>query len=337
MTNDISWRARVKAHLPSPVIRAIRWVSTGSAQRYDRGQYLRFSSSVSPEIKRENLRAWMTMQYHNIEKGLSLPAPRPGFGADAVNRLLNTRKRYLASYGIDDASEFATAALVAYREFNLHAGLTPAQIPHFEQLSKLESTMSGGTKEIHSGEQGADAPSVDLEFFTSRSSVRQFAQVAVDHADIEFAVSAAQKSPAVCNRQFGKVRVATDSSLIQEALRIQGGARGFGEQVPAVAVITTSTRSYWNAEERMQPWTDGGMFAMSFVLGLHARGLGSVCLNWSKKPATDRAFRSTFDIGDDEVIVMLVGFGHVPDDYRVAASPRLPLSNVLEPLTLRKL
>jgi len=82
----------------------------------------------------------------------------------------------------------------------------------------------------------------------------------------------------------------------------------------------------------MQPWTDGGMFAMSFVLALHSRGLGTVCLNWSKTQADEQTFRKAFDIGNDEVIVMLVAFGHLPEEYRVAASPRVALDHTLTEL-----
>lgn len=85
----------------------------------------------------------------------------------------------------------------------------------------------------------------------------------------------------------------------------------------------------------MQPWTDGGMFAMSFVLGLHAQGLGSVCLNWSKLPAVDRTFRSRFTIEDDELIVMLVAFGHLPEQYGVAVSPRVQVGRTLKELERR--
>lgn len=68
---------------------------------------------------------------------------------------------------------------------------------------------------------------------------------------------------------------------------------------------------------------------MNFILGLHSRGIGSVCLNWSKSPRTDRRLRSVIGLPDDEAIVMLIGFGHLLEDYSVAASPRMSLDQTL--------
>ncbi|XVA01292.1 hypothetical protein ACQ86I_18000 [Prescottella equi] len=73
---------------------------------------------------------------------------------------------------------------------------------------------------------------------------------------------------------------------------------------------------------------------MSFIFGLHAQGLGSVSLNWSKSPETDRRMRSAAAISEDEAIIMLVGFGRLRPEYRVACSPRVPLNETLHIRTL---
>ena len=65
---------------------------------------------------------------------------------------------------------------------------------------------------------------------------------------------------------------------------------------------------------------------MNFMLGLHAQGLGTVPLNWSKDPTRDRVLRRALpELGEHEAIIMFVGFGHLPEEYRVAASPRVRL------------
>lgn len=313
--------------------RAARVAGIRDAFRYDEQRYAQYSSTISSRISRQNHAARMTATYHNLEKGLALPAPRPGFGAGVVRRLLDLIDEYLERYGVDEISTSATAALVAYREFNLAAGLSPAEIPEAERLQRLDAPERvGGTKILRKQDVLAAVDGVDGDFFASRSSVRCFADRTIDDGDVEFAVRAAQKSPAVCNRQYSRAYVATDLARVARALELQAGARGFSDQVPAVAVITTSMRTFSGAGERMQAWTDGGMFAMSFVLGLHARGLGAVCLNWSKTEADDRAFHAAFELPEDEVIIMLVGFGHLQDETRVAVSPRMPVDRALRPL-----
>src|SRR5438874_2298083 len=49
---------------------------------YDFVRVVRYSSAVSTGNSREKLAALITMAYHGIEKGLALPAPRPGFGKE---------------------------------------------------------------------------------------------------------------------------------------------------------------------------------------------------------------------------------------------------------------
>jgi len=330
-----SAKARIKALLPpvlQQVLRRVR-VSVGlcRAYRYDRLRFLRFSSALGYASNRHNLASRITGSYHGVEKGLALPDPRPGFGSAALGQLIDCLDEYLARYGDDGVTRAAQGALVAYLEFNRSSGLPDEQVPHLSALLRLTRTQdgvsqAGGTKIVRREQIAAAVSCVTADFFATRSSVRQFAPGAVSEEHIEFAVKAAQKSPAVCNRQFQRVYVISDPTDVRRALELQGGARGFAHQVPMVAVITSNLRSYWGGGERMQAWTDGGMFAMSFLLGLHACGVGSVCLNWSKTEALDREFHHVFGLPEEEAIVMLIGFGGLKEEYRVAASPRPALS-----------
>lgn len=334
----MSLKEAARHRIPTPVIRFLQRIRADYTLRqaycYDRRRFLRFSSSVDPRISRQNLASRITESYHNIEKGLSLPEPRPAFGRLAIERLLEYLNDYVGRYDDDFVSRAAVSTLAAYLDFSRGCGVPDRDIPRADDIiaavNSLEhASQRGGARPIDRADILATVAPVGEEFFMTRSSVRQFLAKPVDHEDIRSAVRVAQKSPAVCNRQFAKVYVMSRSDDIARALHIQAGARGFAENVPALAVITTNVRNFWSAGERMQPWTDGGMFAMSFILGLHARGLGSVCLNWSKIPETDRAFHTEFGIPDEEVIVMLVAFGYLKEDYKVAVSPRIPVEESL--------
>lgn len=336
-------RALVKKFIPSAIldarVRANRSLSAlveiVPAYLYDMRRFLRHSSSNGPYGSRDNMRAKITATYHNIEKGLSLPSPRPGFGVQPVNNLIKFMTDYSAEFGRDEWLQVPTAVLCAYRDFNLENDVLTGNDLDIEAY--LDSTdcdsaglcASGGTKRLTRDEVLSATKDVNLDFFTSRSSIRQFSDAPVDIADIRFAALAAQKSPAVCNRQFGRTYVYLERGKIDEIIALQGGTNGFGAELSGVAIITTDLRSFWAAGERNQAWTDGGMFAMSFVLGLHARGLGAVCLNWSKGPALDRKIRRVANLPEESVVVMLVGFGALRNDFQVAVSPRIDLNDTL--------
>lgn len=318
-------KARVKRSLLN-----IQAVSAAiAAYKYDAGRYLRFSSTRGPFRTRQNLAAKITERYHNLEKGLSLPEPRPGFGAPGAETLIRLVRRYVDQYGEDDVTSAAIGALREYDQFNSHS-MEVGEAPHSATIAKLVSehraNPSGvsGTRPMLARDVERATVGVDLNFFTTRHSTRVFAQRPIDGEALTLALAAAQTSPAVCNRQFAHIRTWTDQSEVSQLLEIQGGARGFAHNVPAVALITVDLRSYWSADERNQGWIDGGLYAMAFLLGLHAAGLGAVPLNWSKRPERDRLMRQAVpEINESESIIMLVAFGHLQDEYRVAASPRI--------------
>lgn len=296
--------------------------------RYDARRYLAYSSSHGSHRSRQNLAARITERYHAIEKGLSLPDPRPGFGSAAIESVLRLTDRYIAEYGNDAVIAAAYGALSAYIEFNRAVGLADDEIPHFAEITAAlgaESTWSGGTLELTRQEVLDATSGVGIEFFRTRHSTRQFSDSPVSPSDIEFAAAAASTAPAVCNREFSQVHVWKNPSTIQRLLEIQGGARGFADGIPCLAMVTVSFRNYADAAERNQAWIDGGLFAMTFMLGLHARGLGCVPLNWSKTPAKDREMIAAAGLDGATGIVFLIGFGHLREQYRVAASPRVQI------------
>ncbi|MFT3802102.1 MAG: nitroreductase family protein [Burkholderiaceae bacterium] len=303
----------------------------------DCARFLRYSASLSVASRR-NLRAKITEAFHNIEKGLSLPAPRPGFGAQAIDNLLSLCDAYAARYSADERVLYAARdVLREYQRFNEAAG--HPDYPHRRRLDAFVNRLRGGGDQRYGGvrpmSRASVAAAIDgvrTEFFLQRHSVRQFSGEPVDLALIDEAVRIALKAPAVCNRQYSRIVVVADPDRIGEALRMQGGARGFADAVDKLIVVTTPASQFWAAEERNQPWIDGGLFAMSLLLGLHAQGLGTCCLNWSKDNARTARMRRFLDLDEDELIVMMIAVGHLPDTFQVAYSHRVPPSECMRVL-----
>ena len=67
---------------------------------------------------------------------------------------------------------------------------------------------------------------------------------------------------------------------------------------------------------------------MSLIYSLHSLGLGTCCLNWSVEKETDAQLRKITNIPASENIIMLIAVGHLPDEFEVAISQRLPLDEV---------
>lgn len=98
---------------------------------YDRKRFIRHAGSLHHEEKEQKL-ASVIMAYHVVEKGLSMPERRLGFGHDAVLNLISLIRDYSEKFPQDDQILHAISVLDAYREmhrkekFNLRPDLQQA-------------------------------------------------------------------------------------------------------------------------------------------------------------------------------------------------------------------
>jgi nitroreductase len=324
--------------LPEPIVNLARIVKRIclllASYTYDFWRYYRFSSAVFRGNSEEKLRALITAHYHSIEKGLSLRDPRPGFGADAVSELIYNVALYFKSYGAVNHLSVPLNVLRCYIDFNRVYGIENSalekRLTEFEQLYQktLGALPSGGGVRKLTREEVMNAiQGVDADFFMKRYSIRQFSDEDVPMELIEEAVRRAQKSPAVCNRQSGRVWVVTGGDNVKQILDIQKGARGF-EHANKVLVITSDLCNF-QSFERYQSWIDGGLFAMSLVYALHSLGLGTCCLNWSVEYTRDIKLKRFLKMSQSETVIMLLAVGVLPQELMVAESCRKSLSEVL--------
>lgn len=293
-------------------------------------------------------RAKMTIDYHRLEKGMSLSHPRPGFGVEVANRLLDNLSAYLDQYHADDITSVTTVVLEKYRLFQLERGtLDPDVGSRIEGLSSAKPSPQercsdddpsiecgarndiGGTLRINHHELMERAASSPDNFINTRHSCRQFSSKEVEDIDIDEAIRLAMRSPSVCNRQAWRVHDFPDGELMQNVLKCQNGNVAFREEIRRVLAVTCDARHFVSVGERNQGWIDGGMFAMSLLYGLHCRKLGACALNWSVAKFGDQRLRKVANIPDHEMVIMLIAVGHPPDEYHVAQSPRKPLEVVL--------
>ena len=145
------------------------------AECYDWRQYRRHAGlfrRTAPGV----VEARMHRAYHKIEKGLALPAPRPGFGNDAVKTILDEVGYYIQHFGPTPSTRHALNTLNEYVVFNNALGSDVAWLqPELGSLSERSpgNGHSGGTKLIKRDDI-LRASSLDLEqFFASRHSIRQ--------------------------------------------------------------------------------------------------------------------------------------------------------------------
>ncbi|MBB3153303.1 nitroreductase [Paenibacillus endophyticus] len=301
---------------------------------YDIKRYIKYSSSVA-DNKRLKLEAQITAKYHVIEKGLSMPEPRVGFGKDRVNRLIFLLDRYICKgYCVETTQiQAAIQVLDKYFEFNRSAtdnytlGMVQRANNLFKDI-KLNNHI-GGTLLMDKDAYLAKTQINFKEFAYGRSSVRNFTEVNVDIDLLLESIKIAQKTPSVCNRQSSRVYLIKDKDKIKEALSLQNGNRGFGHLINKVLIVTSDLNAFKGLIERNQSFIDGGMYSMSLLYALHYHGLGACALNWAVEKGKDSKLRNALNIKENENIIMMIGVGHLPSSFSVPISKRKDLNEVI--------
>ncbi|PSV98599.1 hypothetical protein C9I88_03990 [Photobacterium iliopiscarium] len=272
--------------------------------------------------------AWILQDKHRIEKGLSLPNPRYGFGQLALDRLYNNLKNYEEIVGKDEYYFIGIGAFKQYYNFHENNSNIPDFFYKFSDLfsdfnlSKL--TDSVGLKKIENSNISFEEYN---KFMLSRSSCRNFdydRKIELDTLN-KCSISAI-KTPSVCNRQHWKIHYFFGDKA-QTLLKFQNGNTGFSDNIPCLGVVTVNLKSFYTPSERYQHYIDGGMFSMSLINSFHAIGLSSCALNWAAPLASDIKLHKLGYIQESESVVMFIAIGYAKDGTMVAKSPRIKNSD----------
>lgn len=299
------------------------------------GRYIKFSSlyGISDKSSQKVLLGRIIAHYHVIEKGLSFYDMKACFGQSVINDLIHLLNTYIDLNYDKSNLHFVTACSVLNKYFNIHKSLgydlDELKIKANKKIYQISREEFGGTKNI---DKEYIIKSIDLDFrcfFESRSSIRVFSSEDVDLKKVYEALDIAQKYPSVCNRQAIRIYLIDDKEKIQHHLSYQNGTRGFTEQVNKLIVVTSDLSVFEGANERNQPFVDGGIYLMGLLLSLHSVGLGSVALNWCMDKKVDSAYRDFSGVKPSEVIIAFVAVGNLKDSITVPKSERSELNEIL--------
>ncbi len=293
------------AYIPKRVMNALGF-GTLSFFFYDWSRYLKFSRKEAHKTKFGALTD-LTMAYHVLEKGLTMPERRLGFGQAQVIKVATMCKNFANKFGIEEAQwKCAVEILAEYdllhktEKFSLNA---ETQLSLNSVLSKYKTVPSQQikmTRERYFSK--LDAP---FEIFSaSRHSVRHFAGTISDE-QIKNAVVLANNAPSACNRQYVRVHCIRDKKQIADCLALQNGNRGFGHLADKLLIVTADQRGLCWAQERNDLFTNAGIYIMNLCYALHKNKVAHCLLNWSVAPATDLALRRVLTLGGG-------GGGYIP-------------------------
>ena len=252
--------------------------------RYDQGRFLKHSPNSRHRTK-EGALASIIMTYHVVEKGLTMPERRLGFGREMLLGLIVSLNEFADKYGTREPQFVEAVRVVAeYKKLHDDANFAlDAERSHaIEALLKRIPVEPSQQIEMTRERYWANLDAPFETFSASRHSVRHFAgTISVDQ--IRNAVALANNAPSACNRQYTRVHCVSDRSVIQKCLALQNGNRGFGHLADKLLILTADLRAVWGAE-RNDIFTNAGIYLMNLCYALHKNKVAHCMLNWSTPP-----------------------------------------------------
>ncbi|EKO3792099.1 nitroreductase family protein [Vibrio metschnikovii] len=319
-------KKHIKSLIPSALLKLYRDIrycfDLVKCSVYDFMRYSKYTSTHSIDGE-EKLLGKLILYYHVLEKGLSFENRKENFGSAVVDDLIKSISEYIDNGYNVDKLQFKTACSVIEKYF----AINPKMCQNYREniiekiFSHAESEL-GGEKVIYKEEILASLNFDYSFFFNSRYSVREFSEEKVETEKLHSALDIAKKYPSVCNRQAVRTYLFTNKDTVIEQLSFQNGNRGFREKIDKLIVVTVDLSLFSKAEERNQPYIDGGIYLMSLLLAIHSKGLGAVALNWSTNKESDKKYRRLGVIKESEVIISFIGVGNLKDKMLVPKSER---------------
>lgn len=290
----------------------------------------KYNASHHTDDDLEKMQYTLLRENHVIEKGMSMRNPRKGFGQQKVLLLLDRLHKYYLLYGDRDKTflEYPLSTIKQYITYTESNGVEIDDIKRkFEFLYKecqpLQIQSCAGVTEVNKNDIQSLCNKDFKSLLYSRHSIRYFSSKSIDRDTIIKILELAQRTPSACNRQGWKTHVYTGEKSI-ELMKWQGGCRGFEEELKHSILVTANLKAFLYYEVH-QAYIDGGLYAMNLINAIHSLGLGCIPLSCGFEYEKLKELKR-FGIPDNEVPIVLVAFGELLDEFRIAISTRKDIS-----------
>jgi hypothetical protein len=268
---------------------------------------------------------------HVLEKGITMPERRLGFGKERVLSIIEQCKSCIQDYGSDHVEiQAALSDLVQYR--NLH------KEENFDLPDDIVKGIDNLQKELCLKDSNCFTTRKDSffkkvecfeDFAWQRHSVRWYSGDVVETETIKKAIKLAQSAPSACNRQSVRVRIIEDPNQIGIISNsIQNGCRGFGDKANKWLLITSDQRC-WGANETSLAYVDGGIFVMNLLYALHYYGVAACPLNALLDSKKERKLQALLKYNVSELPILFIAVGSMPDELMIAKSRRLNTEDII--------
>lgn len=273
--------------------------------------------------QKENL-AELMVANHVLEKGITMPGRRLGFGYERVRSIIVRCKRYIREY-TQNHIEIQSSIDILNQYYKIHAEekftLPDDIVAGIQELSKYKIYDTNLCYETTKFDYFAPTNNFK-DFAHSRHSIRWYSDETIPDETIINAIQLAQTAPSACNRQEIKVYIITSHDKKEKVLKLQKGNRGFGHRADKILLITVDM-GFWKCDNRSSAFLDAGIFTMNQLYALHYYGICACTLNAHLSIKKQKMLRDIVGYSESEIPAVIISIGKAPDKFMVTGSQRL--------------
>lgn len=280
-------------------------------------------SSTVKRGQKENLAALMIAN-HTLEKGITMPKSRLGFGYEKVRGVISKCRQYIKDYSPNHIEiQCAIDILQQYYDLHIenHFVLPDDIVIGIQELMRNKLYDTKLCYETTKSEYFAITDNFK-DFAHSRHSVRWYSDEKIPEESLINAIQLAQTAPSACNRQEIKVYVITSEGKKGEILKLHRGHTGWGHRADKILLITADM-GFWKCENRTSAFLDAGIFTMNMLYALHYYGICACTLNAHLSVKKQKKLRNIVGYSESEIPAVFISIGKAPDKFMVTGSQRL--------------
>lgn len=290
-----------------------------------------FSAASKNEESIEWVVTKLRILTHEIDKGLAMKNPRPGFGREKIIFMMHLLEKYLEFNQLNyeyDAYLDAVEILEKYIENKDNYMLDISMIDlkkYPRDYSKLNNRLASNKDYEKCGSDVFDFK----QFAQNRHSIRAYKDdTVISDKMFEEIIKVARTAPSACNRQSIHAFLINDRELAKKVLEIQGGNRGFYGANNCI-IVMADMNSYWYDGEMNTAFIDGGLFMMNLIYSLKYYGLDSCPLIWDDYSERRDKINEIINIESNMLIIGILTVGNAEDDAKILCSPRKDTINII--------
>lgn len=323
-------RKKLKKIIPSCVLTFVRMIREMPQLLREYNYWFKrdlYQSSLFPTEK--SLLASLVVNSHVLEKGITMPNRRMGFGYDRVRKIIRMCANLISKYTENHIEiQSSLKDLEQYLQMHQQANYElPKDISQgIEKLLKYKKTDTIECFESTPDELFKKTNDFS-EFAHSRHTVRWYSDEKVDKDSLIKAIELAQTAPSACNRQSVKVHVIDSADKKAEVLKLQNGNRGFGDKADKILLITSDMKC-WNYKHRSMAYIDGGIFTQNLLYALHYHKICACTLNAGMTIEKRKKLQEVVGYSSSEIPIVFITIGKAPEHFMVAGSQRLNVEDI---------